>query len=108
MYTFPYLLKEIRRTADLTQEEFASVLGVSALLISLIENGKREPSKKFMIELAEKMDVHPLSLFPFAAYEDVQVTLYSPLEKSIIAVGEKLQIQLVQRNAKNLSKYLHE
>lgn len=90
----------------MTQEEFAATLNVSALLISLIENGKKEPSKKFIIELANKMDVHPMSLFPFAAYNDEEGAIYSSLEKSIISLGERLQVSLIQRKAKRLKNHI--
>ncbi|HEV7702371.1 MAG TPA: helix-turn-helix transcriptional regulator [Candidatus Paceibacterota bacterium] len=50
---------QIRKKKELSQEEMASDLGVSANYISLIENGKKEPGLSLLKKVAKKYD------FPF-------------------------------------------
>lgn len=45
MLTFSELIKEIRKSAWLNQEDFANLLGVSKIFIAQLETNKREPSK---------------------------------------------------------------
>ncbi|MDP2655980.1 MAG: helix-turn-helix transcriptional regulator [bacterium] len=107
MYTFPVLLKKIRESADITQEEFASVLGVSTILVSMIETGQKDVSKNFILRLAERLGVRPNSVTPFLFIdENHDKRNFSKLDLSLIAIGEKLQDNLVKNKAKNLRKYV--
>ena len=103
MYDFPELLKSIRKKTNLTQSELASKLGVSAVLIAMIESGQKEPSKKFVEMLAEKMKVSPRAIIPFIystnKYEDDSL-----LEKKLTQFGMDLQKQLITKKAKNILK----
>ena len=65
MYTFPELIKKIREESDLTQNEFAKILGVSTVLISMIETGQKGASKGFIKKLAGKLEVPTSTIFPF-------------------------------------------
>lgn len=107
MYTFPQLLKEIRKESDLTQEEFAKALDVSTVLISMIETGQKEVSKSFIVKLAEKLEVHPSSITPFLFlsenYKDKNV---SGIEKKFVEIGEELQLYLIKNKSKKLRKYV--
>lgn len=106
MYSFPELIKEIRKAADLTQAEFANILGVSTVLVSMIESEQKDVSKKFIIKLAEKLEVNPSSITPFLCIYDVKDRFgVSRIEKKLIEIGEALQIQLIRKKAKNLKKY---
>jgi transcriptional regulator with XRE-family HTH domain len=106
MYTFPELIKEIRVEADLTQAEFAKAIGVSAVLIAMIETGKKEVSKNFLLKLAEKMNVHPASITPFLFInEENPIGTGSKVERLLIDWGEKMQIHLIKDRAKMLKKY---
>lgn len=51
------LLKDIRLFKKMTQEEFASWLGVSKITIALIESGHRNVSDTVVSKLAHKFDV---------------------------------------------------
>lgn len=55
------IIKLLRTSAGLKQEELAERLHVSSNYISLIENNKREPSLSFLRELANELGV-PLGL----------------------------------------------
>lgn len=106
MYSFPELIKKIREEAGLTQPEFAKALGVSTVLIAMVETGKKEVSKKLVTRLAERMNVHPSSITPFLFIEKgVPIKETSGVEKLLIEWGEKIQTILVKDRAKLLRKY---
>lgn len=106
MYTFPELIKKIRDEAGLTQTDFADAIGVSAVLITMIETGQKEVSKNFLLKLAEKMNVHPASITPFLFInKDNPVGSDSKIERSLLDWGEKMQTLLIEDRAKTLKKY---
>lgn len=105
MLTFQELLKEIRNESGLTQEEFARVLGVSTILITLLETGKKEVSKKFIENLSDKLDVHPSSVAPLIFLDDENLKV-SSFENKIIDFGEKIQKYLIKTKAKRLRQYV--
>jgi len=106
MYKFSKLLKEIRKESNLTQEELASILSVSTVLISMIETDQKKVSKRFIIKLAEKLEVHPSSITPFiflnGNYKNKSI---SSIEKKFISIGEKLQLHLIKKSSKKLKIY---
>jgi len=107
MYTFPLLLKKIREESSLTQGELAKALGVSTVLISMMEIGQKPASKKFVANLASKLEVHPNTILP-SVFADIphNPEQQSSLERSLLNLGAKLQDQLIITKAKNLSKYV--
>ena len=106
MYSFPELIKEIRDAASLTQAEFGNTLGVSTILISMIETGQKEVSKSFLLKLAERMEVHPASITPFLFIDsNVPFTATSGVERSVATWGEKMQKMLIKQRAKKLKAY---
>jgi transcriptional regulator with XRE-family HTH domain len=54
--------KMMRTASGLRQKEIASRLGVTANYVSLVENGRREPSISFLRDLAVVLKV-PVGLF---------------------------------------------
>ncbi len=54
---FKYVLKELRLEKKVGQVELAKQIGVSKGIISLWENGLREPSMNNLISLARFFDV---------------------------------------------------
>lgn len=102
MYTFPELIKIIRKEAGLSQPDFARKLEVSSALIAMIETGQKEVSKKFVLKLAKALEVHPTSITPFLFYDGTSLSHLSGLEKTIIDQGEKLQVQLINKKAQLL------
>lgn len=106
MYTFPDLLKEIRGEANLTQQDLARILGISTILVAMVETGQKQVSKNFIERLAKKLDVHPSSITPFIFIEkNTDTKRLSRIEKTLIAVGEKLQDYLIDTKAKKLKQY---
>lgn len=106
MYTFPQLIRKIRDEADLTQSEFAKKIGVSPVLITMVETGQKEVSKSLLLKLAKSLKVHPSSITPFLFWnEDKQTEVSSKVEQSLIDLGEKMQSLLIKDRAKLLKKY---
>ena len=106
MYKFKDLLKQIRNGAGLTQEELAAAMGVSTMLISMVETGQKEPSKALVVKLADKMEVRPSSLMPFVLPDsDVTPSNMSGVEKAFVTFGEKLQTHLIEVKSKKLKQY---
>lgn len=101
MYTFSELLKNIRQESGLTQKEFAEKLGVSKVLITKLESEAKEPSKKFVINLANKLKVNPMAIMPTILSEDIQEE--SSLEKKLINIIVNLQKVLIKKKAKLLN-----
>ncbi len=56
-------LRQIRRSRDLTQEQLAELVGLSANFISLIENGDAAPSFATIEKLAQALNVEPTDFF---------------------------------------------
>lgn len=101
MYDFPELMKSIRKETQLTQAALAERLGVSAILIVMIESGQKEPSKKFVEILAAKMKVSPRAIVPFI-YGANRYIDDSAFEKRLSRFGMSLQKQLIAKKAKNI------
>ena len=89
----------------MTQAEFAACLDVSPVLITKLETGKKEVSKKFLIKLAKKLDVHPSSITPFLFISEnfSNEQSLSAMEKRFIQLGEKFQLYLIRDRAKKLN-----
>lgn len=106
MKKFSSFLKELRSSAEINQTEFANTMWVSPLLITLLETDKKEPSKKFIITLAEKLEVTPASLLPLIADEIIDVDILSSIEKKLISMIDDLQIMLIKKKAHKLKLYV--
>lgn len=58
-------IRQLRRSRDLTQEELADLVSVSAEFISNLERGVNAPSFGTLEKLAEALDVALFELFVF-------------------------------------------
>lgn len=59
---FGEIISEARREAGLSQEQVADAIGASNVFISLLENGKRQPSLTSAILLAWSLGLPPEEL----------------------------------------------
>ena len=84
----------------------ATALGVSEVLITMLETGQKEVSKNFVVRLAEALKVSPNSITPFIFDVNDSRNL-SGIESQLIKLGERLQTYLIQNKAKNLKKYAY-
>ena len=106
MYTFPELIKKIRNEAGLTQADFAKAVDVSPILIAMIESGQKDVSKKLLLKIAERLDVHPASITPFLYGSEPANNNIPTVERKFLDWGTKLQEHLIKNKAKNLKKYV--
>jgi transcriptional regulator with XRE-family HTH domain len=107
MYTFPELIRKIRNEAGLTQAEFAKAVDVSPVLIAMVETGQKEVSKKLLLKIAERLDVHPASITPFlyGSADRKDGSKLSAVELHFLSLGARLQQYLIKNRAKTLRKY---
>ena len=61
-------LKELRKAADLTQEQVAQILGTSRVNYTRYENGKVRPDYETIIKLADYYDISLDELFDRKKY----------------------------------------
>jgi transcriptional regulator with XRE-family HTH domain len=105
MKTFPELIRQIRDVAELTQSEFAEELGVSKVLIAMVESGQKDPSKKLLIKLADRLDVHPMAIAPFLFDGNTSSNNnLSSIENRLVSFGEDLQDKLILKRAVKLRR----
>lgn len=105
LYSFPSLLKHIRAKAWLTQEQFAKKLKVSTILIAQVETKKREPSKKLIIKLANKLNICAFSLMPFLDNKEIlDIDSFNSFEKMIYSAWTRLQKDLIDKRIYLLKK----
>jgi len=106
MYSLPELIKKIREEADLTQAELAEAVGVSTVLITMVETRQKNVSKELLKKLAKLLNVHPASITPFLFFDEANsITKFSKAEKLLIGWGEKMQEYLIRKRALTLKKY---
>lgn len=63
--SFGKRLKSIRKSRQLTQEQFAEVIGISVDFLSLIERGINAPSFDRIQQIADRLGVSVAHLFMF-------------------------------------------
>jgi transcriptional regulator with XRE-family HTH domain len=68
------LLKIRRWEAGLRQYELASHLGCSASYLSMVENGRMEPTEEFKAKAAAVLQIEVKALFP-ENYESTKILL---------------------------------
>ncbi len=61
--TFSTVIRNRRRQLDLTQEEVARRIGTSVPYIAHLEKGRRHPSEKIVVELAQVLGLDARELF---------------------------------------------
>jgi transcriptional regulator with XRE-family HTH domain len=61
---FGKALRQVRKSRGLTQEDFAEISGRT--YVSSLERGLKSPTFDKMAELAQTLDVHPLTLVTLA------------------------------------------
>ena len=58
-------LQKIRREQKISQDKLAEVIGVGRTYISLVEQGKRNPSLRFIYRVAKALNVNSSKLLSF-------------------------------------------
>jgi transcriptional regulator with XRE-family HTH domain len=62
---FGLRIRDIRVSREMTQEQFAEVLGISVDFLSLIERGRNAPSFETLDRIARKLKLTVADLFTF-------------------------------------------
>ncbi|MDQ1351406.1 MAG: Helix-turn-helix protein, partial [Acidobacteriota bacterium] len=63
LIAFGKRLREIRKTLDSQQKDFAEELEISGSFLSEVEKGKAKPGYDFLKNLIVKFDINPMYLF---------------------------------------------
>ena len=69
-------IKAFRKERKLSQSDLAGMCGITSTYLSLVENGKKEPTIALIKIIAEKLEV-PLPILIFSAITDEDI----PIEK---------------------------
>ena len=88
----PMNIKDIRIRKGLTQSEVASALGVSSVVYSRYENGKRQPSIDTLIQMA---DIFGVTVDYLLGRQDIEDSTLSEYE---------LHLLIASRNADERAK----
>jgi DNA-binding XRE family transcriptional regulator len=75
---FAQIIRNRRRQLDLTQEDVARRIGTSVAYIAHLEAGRRHPSEKVVISLAEVLGLDPRELFFLANPETKDLVSQEP------------------------------
>jgi transcriptional regulator with XRE-family HTH domain len=87
-------IRLLRTSAGLRQAELADRIGVSANYISLVENGKRDPSMSFLRSVTQEFGM-PLGLLFLDMGESKKPR--SPEEQALLLRIKDLMFEIVQR-----------
>lgn len=60
---FGKILQEERKAKKLSQEKLAKLTGLDRTFISLIENGKRNPTFSTILKICSALEIEPSELF---------------------------------------------
>lgn len=91
MITKARLLRLLRETSSKRQEDVADDIGISATYLSLIEHGKKEPSREVLIKLADIYKV-PFQLLIWD--ENDLKRAKTPKEKELVTKMNKFMEEL--------------
>jgi transcriptional regulator with XRE-family HTH domain len=89
-------LKLLRVASDLKQSSLAKDLDITANYLSLVENGKKEPSLTFLKKFSRRLNI-PLGYFLWIALEDISL----PQELDLKDKMDKLLVSILQQKRKD-------
>jgi transcriptional regulator with XRE-family HTH domain len=89
-------LKLLRIASKLTQSSLAKDLDITANYLSLVENGRKEPSLTFLKKFSKKLDA-PLGYLLWLALEEER----SPEEFDVKRKMDELLVSIIRAKGKN-------
>jgi transcriptional regulator with XRE-family HTH domain len=89
-------LKLLRTASNLTQSSLAKDLNVTANYLSLVENGRKEPSLTFLKRFSKKLDA-PLGYFLWLALEENTSQEEFDLKRKM----DELLVTIIREKGKN-------
>ena len=98
-------LKLLRVASDLKQASLAKDLHITANYLSLVENGKKEPSLTFLKKFSQRFNV-PLGYFLWIALEDIslpeELDLKDKMDRLLVNIlNQKKTDALISQNEKS-------
>jgi transcriptional regulator with XRE-family HTH domain len=72
---FGKILQEERKTKNFSQEKLAKLTGLDRTFISLIENGKRNPTFTTILKICSALEIEPSQLFSIYEKKDPEYTV---------------------------------
>jgi transcriptional regulator with XRE-family HTH domain len=72
---FGKILQEERKAKKISQEKLAKLTGLDRTFISLIENGKRNPSFTTILKICSALEIDPSELFSIYEKKDPEYHL---------------------------------
>lgn len=103
MKSFWNFIKEIRQGSWLNQEEFAKTLGVSKILIAMVESWQKSASKDLVWKLSEVLEIWKYTLFPFIDEENYQIESLSLVEKMMLENMEKVRDYILSKRVRKIT-----
>lgn len=67
---FGKILQEERKAKNISQEKLAKLTGLDRTFISLIENGKRNPTFATILKICSALEINPSDLFSIYEKKD--------------------------------------
>jgi transcriptional regulator with XRE-family HTH domain len=91
MVEFALFLKELRKTSEYTQTQFAAKLGIDTAALSKIENGKKnlDPGKLAVISKEFNIDMDMLKVKYFGEKIALELYVNKCPEKTLEAIKKK-------------------
>jgi transcriptional regulator with XRE-family HTH domain len=72
---FGKILQEERKGKKISQEKLAKLTGLDRTFISLIENGKRNPTFTTILKICSALEINPSDLFSIYEETDLDYTV---------------------------------
>jgi transcriptional regulator with XRE-family HTH domain len=102
MTAFAQELRSRRRTLDLTQDEIARRIGTTTPYVGHLESGKRHPSEKIVVKLADALGMDRGQLF-LLANPHAQAIISPPEEDSNRSAWEEFRKDKPLQRIHNIS-----
>ena len=100
MFIFGKRLKELRKSANLTQQQLGNLVGVTKVSICCYENGTRTPTLDTLIDLADSLNTpltYLLGVDAFAVSEDKTCTVNIAKDEIELLKELRMHIKLYEK-----------
>lgn len=101
-----YNIKAARKYYNMTQNDFAALLGISRSVLGSYEEGRARPSYESLIHICDILEVQDLRSFIAKKGYDPDNPVLSAIKKGVISPSVYMQLADIQNQAESLSKYI--
>jgi transcriptional regulator with XRE-family HTH domain len=88
-------VRELREAKGLSQSKLAGAMDVSQTIVSRIEKGDQAMSDEQMLQIATKLDVHPVELIDDPRWNKIP---YAKIDQALLRFINKIIIGLIKRH----------